>query len=66
MMAATDASIAAVGTSLILETSPPLLLGFVILGSQLPELDTTTSTIELSLVIVDWVGRSQLLMSNIC
>jgi inner membrane protein len=44
-MAVTHAAIAAAGTSLILGTFNPLPLGLAILGSQLPDLDTTTSTI---------------------
>lgn len=47
MMAITHCSIAAAGTSLILGTAAPLPLGLAILGSQLPDLDTTTSTIGL-------------------
>ena len=45
MMAITHAAIAAAGTSLVLGTFNPLPLGLAILGSQLPDLDTTTSTI---------------------
>ncbi len=45
MMAITHAAIAAAGTSLILGTAAPLPLGLAILGSQLPDLDTTESTI---------------------
>lgn len=45
MMAVTHAAIAAAGTSLVLGTFNPLPLGLAILGSQLPDLDTTTSTI---------------------
>ena len=45
MMAITHAAIASAGTSLILGTAAPLPLGKAILGSQLPDLDTTTSTI---------------------
>jgi inner membrane protein len=44
-MAITHAVIAAAGTSLILGTADPYKLGLAILGSQLPDLDTTTSTI---------------------
>jgi inner membrane protein len=36
---------ATAGTSLILGTADPLPLGLAILGSQLPDLDTTQSTI---------------------
>ncbi len=45
MMAITHAEIATAGTSLILGTAEPLPLGLAILGSQLPDLDTTESTI---------------------
>ena len=45
MMSVTHCTIAAAGTSLILGTAAPLPLGLAILGSQLPDLDTTTSTI---------------------
>ena len=45
MMAITHCAIAAAGTSLILGTAEPLPLGLAILGSQLPDIDTTTSTI---------------------
>jgi inner membrane protein len=44
-MAITHATIATAGTSLILGTAEPLPLGLAILGSQLPDLDTTQSTI---------------------
>ncbi len=45
MMAITHCAIAAAGTSLILGTASPLSLGLAILGSQIPDLDTTESTI---------------------
>jgi inner membrane protein len=45
MMALTHATIATAGTSLILGTANPLALGLAVIGSQLPDLDTTTSTI---------------------
>jgi inner membrane protein len=45
MMAITHAAIAAAGTSLILGTAEPLPLGLAVLGSQLPDLDTSTSVI---------------------
>jgi inner membrane protein len=45
MMAITHAAIATAGTSLILGTANPLTLGLAILGSQLPDIDTTTSAI---------------------
>lgn len=45
MMAITHAAIAAAGVSLIFGTAAPLPLGLAVLGSQLPDLDTTTSII---------------------
>ena len=42
MMSVTHCTIAAAGTSLILGTANPLSLGLAIIGSQLPDLDTTT------------------------
>jgi inner membrane protein len=45
MMSITHATIALSGTSLILGTANPLALGLAVIGSQLPDLDTTTSTI---------------------
>ena len=50
MMSLTHCAIAAAGTSLILGTAAPLPLGLAILGSQLPDLDTTTSTIGKNLL----------------
>ena len=56
MMSITHASIAAAGTSLILGTADPLLLGLSIIGSQLPDLDTTTSTIgKIFFPISSWI-----------
>jgi inner membrane protein len=45
MMALTHATIATAGTALILGTANPNALGLAVIGSQLPDLDTTTSTI---------------------
>jgi hypothetical protein len=45
MMSITHSAIALSGTSLILGTANPLALGLAVIGSQLPDLDTTTSTI---------------------
>ena len=45
MMAVTHAMIAAAGCSLILGTANPMTLGLAVVGSQLPDLDTTDSTI---------------------
>ena len=56
MMAITHAAIAAAGTSLILGTGQPLPLGLAILGSQLPDIDTTTSTIgKIFFPISSWI-----------
>ena len=41
-MSITHALIAAAGTSLILATADPMALGLAVLGSQLPDIDTTT------------------------
>ncbi len=56
MMSLTHAAIALAGTSLILGTADPLPLGLAILGSQLPDLDTTTSTIgKIFFPISSWI-----------
>ena len=56
MMALTHAAIAVAGTSLILGTADPLLLGLSIIGSQLPDIDTTTSTIgKILFPISSWI-----------
>ncbi|MDJ0596542.1 MAG: metal-dependent hydrolase [Pleurocapsa sp. MO_226.B13] len=56
MMAITHAAIALSGTSLILGTAEPLPLGLAIIGSQLPDLDTTTSTIgKIFFPISSWI-----------
>ena len=56
MMAITHAAIAAAGTSLILGTATPLPLGLAIIGSQLPDLDTTTSTIgKIFFPVSSWI-----------
>ena len=56
MMALTHAAIAAAGTSLVLGTGEPLILGLAILGSQLPDIDTTTSTIgKIFFPISSWI-----------
>ena len=55
-MSITHAAISAAGTSLILGTAQPLPLGLAILGSQLPDLDTTTSTIgKIFFPISSWI-----------
>ncbi len=56
MMSITHAAIALSGTSLILGTASPLPLGLAILGSQLPDLDTTESTIgKIFFPISSWI-----------
>ena len=56
MLAITHCAIASAGTSLILGTADPLLLGLSIIGSQLPDLDTTTSTIgKIFFPISSWI-----------
>jgi inner membrane protein len=56
MMAITHCTIALSGTSLILGTTNPLALGLAIIGSQLPDLDTTTSTIgKIFFPISSWI-----------
>ena len=56
MMSITHAAIAVAGTSLILGTASPLALGLAILGSQLPDIDTTTSTIgQIGYPIARWI-----------
>ena len=55
-MAITHAAIAAAGTSLVLGTANPLSLGLAILGSQLPDIDTTTSTVgKICYPISSWI-----------
>lgn len=55
-MSITHAAIAAAGTSLVLGTANPLHLGLAIIGSQLPDLDTTTSTIgQIFFPISSWI-----------
>jgi inner membrane protein len=49
-------AIATAGTSLILGTANPLPLGLAIIGSQLPDLDTTTSTVgKIFFPISSWI-----------
>ncbi len=56
MLAITHATIAAAGTSLILGTASPLPLGLAVIGSQLPDLDTTTSTIgKIFFPVSSWI-----------
>ncbi len=56
MLAITHAAIALSGTSLILGTADPLPLGLAVIGSQLPDLDTTESTIgKIFFPISSWI-----------
>ncbi|WP_319422686.1 metal-dependent hydrolase [Pleurocapsa sp. FMAR1] len=56
MMSITHAAIALSRTSLILGTASPLSLGLAILGSQLADVNTTTSTIgEIFYPISSWI-----------
>ncbi|MEW6498839.1 MAG: metal-dependent hydrolase [Cyanobacteriota bacterium] len=43
MMAITHAALASAAVPLILSASNPMVLGLAILGSQLPDIDTTSS-----------------------
>lgn len=45
MMGLTHAAIAATGAALLMQTTDPLTLGLAVIGSQLPDLDTSTSLI---------------------
>ena len=56
MMAITHAAIAAARTSLVLGTAAPLPLSSAILGSQIPDIDTTTSTIgKIFFPVSSWI-----------
>jgi inner membrane protein len=56
MISVTHCTIAAAGTSLVLGTTDPLALGLAVIGSQLPDLDTTTSTIgKICFPISSWI-----------
>ena len=56
LMSITHSAIAAAGTSLILGTASPLPLGLAILGSQIPDIDTTTSTVgKICYPISSWI-----------
>lgn len=56
MMAVTHAIIASAGASLILGSADPLVLGLAVIGSQLPDLDTTTSLIgQIFFPISNWI-----------
>ncbi|MEG4912240.1 metal-dependent hydrolase [Microcoleus sp. B7-D4] len=56
MMALTHSIIAAAGTSFFLTTANPLHLALAIAGSQLPDIDTSTSTIgQILFPISNWI-----------
>lgn len=56
MMAITHAAIATAGASLLLGTAQPLPLALAVLGSQLPDIDTTTSIIgQVCYPISSWI-----------
>ena len=56
MMAITHAAIALAGTSLLFSTADPLPLALAVVGSQLPDLDTTTSVIgQILFPVSDWI-----------
>ncbi|NEQ54274.1 MAG: metal-dependent hydrolase [Leptolyngbya sp. SIO3F4] len=56
MMAITHACIATAGVSLLLGTADPLPLALAVLGSQLPDVDTTTSVIgQIAFPISSWI-----------
>jgi inner membrane protein len=56
MMSITHCTIATAGTSLILGTADPLALFLALVGSQLPDLDTSTSTIgKIFFPISSWI-----------
>ena len=55
-MAITHAAIAAAGTCLILSTADPVTIGLAIAGSQLPDLDTSSSSIgQIFFPISNWI-----------
>ena len=56
MMAITHAAIALAGTSLLFSTADPFPLTLAVVGSQLPDLDTTTSVIgQVAFPISSWI-----------
>ncbi|NEO80704.1 metal-dependent hydrolase [Moorena sp. SIO4G3] len=56
MMSITHSLIAAAGTSLVLGTADPSLLGLAVVGAQIPDIDTTTSTIgKIFYPISSWI-----------
>jgi inner membrane protein len=58
MMSITHASIAAAGISLIFSTADPFVLSIAIVGSQLPDLDTSTSHIgQIFFPLSRWIEK---------
>ncbi|MEM0979516.1 MAG: metal-dependent hydrolase, partial [Cyanobacteria bacterium P01_H01_bin.58] len=58
MMAITHAAIATAGASLLLGTAEPLPLGLAVLGSQLPDIDTSTSIIgQIVFPLSSWIEK---------
>ena len=56
MLAITHSAIALAGTSLILGTANPMALGLAVIGSQLPDLDSTNSTIgKIFFPVSSWI-----------
>ncbi|NET08557.1 MAG: metal-dependent hydrolase [Merismopedia sp. SIO2A8] len=56
MMSVTHSIIAAAGSSLVLGTANPMLLGLAVVGSQIPDIDTTTSTIgKIFFPVSSWI-----------
>ena len=56
MLAITHAAIATAGVSLLLGTADPLPLVLAVLGSQLPDIDTTTSVIgQICFPVSSWI-----------
>lgn len=56
MMAITHAAIATAGTSLLFSTADPLTLGLAVIGSQLPDLDSTESVIgQICFPVSSWI-----------
>jgi inner membrane protein len=56
MMSTTHAAIALAGTTLLLATADPLTLSLALLGSQLPDIDTSTSLIgQIAFPISSWL-----------
>ena len=56
MMAITHAAISTAGVSLLLGTANPLPLALAVLGSQLPDVDTTTSVIgQIAFPVSSWI-----------